>query len=85
MPPLVEWYSGIDAIREFLVWAAGSGQFRFIPTRANGRPAFGIYAGGAAAILHVLEIDAGQITAMTSFMNPALFEAFGLPATVGDS
>jgi RNA polymerase sigma-70 factor (ECF subfamily) len=84
MPPLSEWYSGVEAIRAFLVWAtspAGSGPFRFVPTRANSNVAFGIYAQGSASILQVLVLDGDRIAAITSFMNPALFEAFGLPRT----
>jgi RNA polymerase sigma-70 factor (ECF subfamily) len=82
MPPLAEWYSGIEAIRSFLVWATspdGPGPFRFTETRANGGLAFGIYAQGAASILHVLQIEGDRIAALTSFMNPALFSRFDLP------
>jgi hypothetical protein len=55
-----------------------------VPTRANGGLAFGIYAGSAAeaAILHVLLLDVDGVAAMTSFMNPGLFPAFGLPASI---
>jgi RNA polymerase sigma-70 factor (ECF subfamily) len=86
MPPLPEWYSGIEAIRGFLEWATspqGPGPFKLVPIQANGSPAFGIYARGEASILHVLIIQDHQIAAMTSFMNPALFERFGLPRTLG--
>ena len=85
MPPLTEWYSGIDAIRGFLDWATGpdsQGPFRYVPTRANGGPAFGIYAGGQPFILQALVLEADRIAAITSFMNPALFTAFDLPPSL---
>jgi RNA polymerase sigma-70 factor, ECF subfamily len=85
MPPLAEWFSGVDAIADFLRWATGPegpGPYRFLPTRANGSLAFGIYARGAASILHVLLLDGGRIAAMTSFINPGLFKAFDLPPTL---
>jgi hypothetical protein len=31
--------------------------------------------------IHVLELDAGRIAAITAFLSPSLFEAFALPAT----
>jgi RNA polymerase sigma-70 factor (ECF subfamily) len=85
MPPLAEWYVGRAAIGDFFRWATGptgGAPFRLIPTRANGTVAFGIYSAGAAFILHVLLIDRDGVAAMTSFMNPGLFPAFGLPASV---
>ena len=85
MPPLAEWYVGRAAIGDFFRWATGptgGGPFRLIPTRANGGVAFGIYSAGAAFILHVLLIDRDGVAAMTSFMNPGLFPAFGLPSSV---
>jgi RNA polymerase sigma-70 factor (ECF subfamily) len=83
MPPLVEWYVGASAIAEFFGWATsptGPGPYRFVATRANGSPAFEIYAGGAAFILQVVETDADRIVAITSFMNPELFAYFGADA-----
>ncbi|HEV7663758.1 MAG TPA: RNA polymerase subunit sigma-70 [Chloroflexota bacterium] len=82
MPPLPEWYVGRTAIAEFFGWAtgpAGPGPFRFVPTRANNSPAFGIYAGnGEPLILHVIAAEKDGIASITSFMNPALFTSFGL-------
>jgi RNA polymerase sigma-70 factor (ECF subfamily) len=87
MPPLAEWYVGRSALGDFFRWATGptgGGPYRLVPTRANGGLAFGIYAGSAAeaAILHVLLLDVDGVAAMTSFMNPGLFPAFGLPASI---
>lgn len=83
MPPLAEWYVGVEAVGEFLRWAlapGGMGPYRLVPTRANGAPAFGIYTQGLPRILHVLEADREGIRALTSFMNPGLFKYFELPA-----
>jgi hypothetical protein len=60
----------------------GFGPYRLVPTCANGSPAFGFYARGEAAILHVLLLDGERIAAMTNFLNPALFPRFGLRATL---
>ncbi len=79
MPPLMEWYVGVSAIAQFFTWATsptGPGPYRFVPTRANGSPAFEIYARGEAFILQVVETDADTIVAITSFMNPKLFAYF---------
>jgi RNA polymerase sigma-70 factor (ECF subfamily) len=83
MPPLPEWYAGIEAIGGFLRWALGPdgmGPYRLVQTRANGSPAFGIYARGEPVVVHVVEADREGIFALTSFMDPRLFGYFGLPA-----
>lgn len=86
MPPLPEWYVGRAAIGGFFQWATspgGSGPFRYVPTRANNALAFGIYdSAGQPFIVQVVQADAAGIASMTSFMNPALFPLFGLPACV---
>jgi RNA polymerase sigma-70 factor (ECF subfamily) len=91
MPPLREWYVGRAAIGAFLRWVLGpdgGGPFRYVPTRANGTIAFGVYGSGeagpasTAAILHVVLADRDGIAALTSFMNPGLFPAFGLSLTL---
>jgi RNA polymerase sigma-70 factor, ECF subfamily len=83
MPPLREWYVGRAAISQFFAWVTGQPDMRpsrFVPTRANNAPAFGIYGADAQPfVLQVLTIDAHGIAAMTSFMNPRLFAFFDLP------
>jgi RNA polymerase sigma-70 factor, ECF subfamily len=79
MPPLPEWYFGAEAIADFFRWATGptgGGPYRREPTRANGAPAFRIYAQDAPAVLQVIEADAEGIFSITSFMNPTLFRFF---------
>ncbi|WP_280344839.1 RNA polymerase subunit sigma-70 [Nocardia neocaledoniensis] len=90
MPPRPEWYAGPVAIREFLVTGPLRWRWRFLPTRANGQPAFGTYNWDAerglfvAMALDVLTVRDGAITEVVSFLDPALFGRFGLPEAVGD-
>jgi RNA polymerase sigma-70 factor (ECF subfamily) len=92
MPPLSEWYQGHDAIRAVCAyyWAAGSlpySAFRLIETKANGQPAFALYARSTsdskwhAHVIQVLTLEDDSISALTYFLNPDLFRAFGLAAT----
>jgi RNA polymerase sigma-70 factor (ECF subfamily) len=88
MPPWQHWYLGRDSIRTFFgtVWPR-YGRFRLLPTRANGQPAFALYAEGKeggwrAHSLQMLESDGELISRLTLFMRPlgpTLFPAFGLP------
>ena len=92
MPPLAEWYRGHDAIRAVYAfyWADGTkpfSAFRLIETAANGQPAFALYARGTtdskwhAHVIQVLTLKRDSISALTYFVNPNLFGAFGFPAT----
>ncbi|MEU3455806.1 sigma-70 family RNA polymerase sigma factor [Micromonospora sp. NPDC006766] len=66
------------------------GQWRMLPTAANGQPTVAAYVRGAgdtefrAFALIVLRPVAGLIAAMDVFETPGLFAAFGLPAHLGD-
>lgn len=92
MPPSSAWYQGRDAIAAFLAavpFAAGApGRWRAQTTRANGQPAIAFYqrdeAGGTyqAFAIQVLTLDAAGIADMTTFINPALFTHFNLPAEI---
>jgi RNA polymerase sigma-70 factor (ECF subfamily) len=86
MPPHPTWYEGREAVAAFLAgvaFAPGSEAHRFVPTRANRRPAFGVYRGDGADArpfaIHVVGVESGLITAMDFFLYPELFPAFGLP------
>jgi RNA polymerase sigma-70 factor (ECF subfamily) len=92
MPPLSEWYQGHDAIRAVCAfyWSPGSLPFsawRLIETQANGQPAFALYARSTsdstwhAHVIQVLTLDGDAISALTYFVNPNLFGAFGFAAT----
>jgi RNA polymerase sigma-70 factor, ECF subfamily len=85
MPPHPTWYEGREAVAAFLAgvaFAPGSEGHRFVPTRANRQPAFGVYRGGADASsfgIHVVGIESGLVADMHFFLYPGLFPAFGLP------
>ena len=87
MPPYELWLRGHAEIRGwFLGHGIGCRGSRLVPTVANGSPAFGQYRACAEGghepwALQVLEISAGRIIAMNSFLDTAkLFPLFGLPA-----
>ena len=89
MPPHPTWYEGRDAVAAFLAsvaFAPGSEAHRFVPTRANRQPAFGVYRGeGADArpfAIHVVGIESGLVADMHFFLYPELFSAFSLPDTL---
>jgi RNA polymerase sigma-70 factor (ECF subfamily) len=55
-----------------------------VPTAANGQPALAEYARGADGIyrafgIQVLTIAGSRIARISAFLDPSLFEAFGLP------
>jgi RNA polymerase sigma-70 factor (ECF subfamily) len=92
MPPLSEWYQGHDAIRAVCAffWSPGTlpySAFRLIETKANGQPAFALYARSTsdskwhAHVIQVLTLEGDAISALTYFVNPNLFRAFGFAAT----
>jgi RNA polymerase sigma-70 factor, ECF subfamily len=92
MPPLPSWYRGQESIRAFLTYSlmAGDarGRFRTRLTSANGELAVALYQLDPEtkryrplAIQH-LEIDAGRIASMTSFLDPGLFPRFHLPEAI---
>lgn len=87
MPPWREWFRGRAAIRMFFDRASrpgGHGPFRLVQTAANGQPALAFYRQWQGPdwrphSIQVVEIEGGAIVAMTSFVDPRLFRAFGLP------
>jgi RNA polymerase sigma-70 factor (ECF subfamily) len=91
MPPNPEWYLGPAAIRRFLAyaWKAGgpTGR-RFLPTAANGQPAFALYAHGHSATefpahsIWLLTLRDDAIAGLTGFIDARLFARFGLPAAL---
>jgi RNA polymerase sigma-70 factor, ECF subfamily len=85
MPPFELWMQGPDDIRRWLLAVDAFGQEQFRPVNANGSPAVAVYRpqapGGQpkAFSIQVLEIVAGRIGGIHVFLDPALFELFGLP------
>lgn len=88
MPPYPEWYQGKESIGDFLVRCPMQDQWRHLPARANGQLAVGCYAKDAetgaytGTVIDVLTLRGTEIAAITAFVDPELFERFGLPAVV---
>jgi RNA polymerase sigma-70 factor, ECF subfamily len=87
MPPWREWFSGREAIAEFLPRGPlrPGRRWSLVPTRASGQPAFGAYwaddegALRAEGIVVLTLTAAGEIGQITSFRSPELFSNFRLP------
>ena len=84
MPPLPGWFRGRDAIAAFLgaEVLGRPGDWRMIPTAANGQPAFAAYAreddgGYHAHGICVLTLTGTQVSRMVCFNDPGLFPVFG--------
>jgi RNA polymerase sigma-70 factor (ECF subfamily) len=89
MPPEPTWFTGRELIGRFLQSRVLTepGRFQMIPVAANGQPALAAYLrdpDGAyrAHSICVLTIAASHVTRVTSFNDPGLFAAFGLPQAV---
>ncbi len=89
MPPLPLEYHGREAVARFL---ASTGlrpgrRSRLVPTRANGQPAFGVYAlDPRAGIFHtagllVLTLDGDKVCGLTGF-DTSVPPYFGFPRTL---
>jgi RNA polymerase sigma-70 factor (ECF subfamily) len=88
MPPFAVWFTGRDAVTRFLAARTFGepGNVLMIPTSANGQPAVADYRRDATGVMqahaiHVLTPGQGGITAITVFLEPALFTVFGMPST----
>src|SRR6266699_4091601 len=86
MPPEPTWFTGRELIGRFLQTRVLSepGRFQMIPTAANGQPALAAYLRDHDGVYRahsicVLTIAASRVTRVTSFNDPGLFPAFGLP------
>ena len=88
MPPEATWFTGRELIGRFLKARVLTepGRFQMIPVAANGQPALAAYlrdpdGGYRAHSICVLTIAASRVARVTSFNDPGLFAAFGLPQT----
>jgi RNA polymerase sigma-70 factor, ECF subfamily len=90
MPPLPMWFTGRETVMRFLAVRAftKAGDIVMIPTAANAQPAVAEYRRSADGVLRAHSIHvltAGRkpgtagIAAITVFLDPAFFDAFGLP------
>jgi RNA polymerase sigma-70 factor (ECF subfamily) len=89
MPPYSGWYVGNEAIGTLIDTQCPGGvhDMPMLATTANGQPAFGLYMrrpDGCFEPFHlqVLSLRGGQVAHVAAFFDAALFETFGLPATL---
>ena len=81
---------GAGAIARFLEDRAArrGANYRLVPTRANGQPAFGCYLPDPHAPIAraygmmVLTLTGDRVSAITWFGERSLFDHFGLPRTL---
>ena len=84
MPPRPWLFEGVQAMRELMANAEGTGEWRLVPTRANRMPTAASYLRQPgdtefrAFKLDVLHVEGGRIAEVTTF-DATLFPAFGLP------
>jgi RNA polymerase sigma-70 factor (ECF subfamily) len=86
MPPFSSWYLGAAQVGRHLDTRCpgGPGEFRLRAVAANGQPGFALYlldreSGVFRAFgLQVLTIAGDRITHVANFMDPAVFDIFGL-------
>jgi RNA polymerase sigma-70 factor, ECF subfamily len=91
MPPLPFEYHGRELAAQFLMVVSREQQrrYRTVTTRANGQPAFGLYARDRddrvfhALGLIVLTLNGNRVRELIRFDN-ALLPRFGLPRTLSD-
>jgi RNA polymerase sigma-70 factor (ECF subfamily) len=90
MPPFELWMRGPTDIRRWMVAADAFGQETLTPVSANGGPAVAVYRprerGGRprAFSVQVLDVVDGRIGGIHVFLDPSLFELFGLPLELTD-
>jgi RNA polymerase sigma-70 factor (ECF subfamily) len=73
MPPMPTWFSGLQAVRQFLAGSPLILRWKHLPARANGQLAVGCYlfrearGGFVPAVVDVLTLDGDKIAAVTGF------------------
>jgi RNA polymerase sigma-70 factor, ECF subfamily len=88
MPPNLSWFRGPAAIAAFLPTGPMSRARRFRPVEANGQLAFGTYIWEPDLghfrpnAIHLIDLRGDRISAMTAFLDRAVFPHFGLPETL---
>jgi RNA polymerase sigma-70 factor, ECF subfamily len=88
MPPFLSWFKGPEKIGGLIrnhCPAEGPGDQIFVPTEANGQPAFGVYMRGDDGVHRPFQIQVltttpdGGVSHVHVFFDLSLFETFGLP------
>jgi RNA polymerase sigma-70 factor, ECF subfamily len=88
MPPFNFWLQGPAEMGRFFLGAGGACRgSRLLATEANGCAAYGSYkpadgGGYKPWSIQVIEISGDRIVGHHNFVDPALFAAFGLPASL---
>lgn len=92
MPPYLTWFRGRAAVGRFLAGrvAAEGGRIRMVPLSANGLAGYASYlrsedaeARWAPHAIHLLEPTTQGLGAVHVFLQPSLFEVFGLDGADG--
>ncbi len=88
MPPFTGWYQGREAIGVLIATncpAQGPGDMRLVATSgANGQPAYAVYMREQDGVHRAFQIQqltlaGGGVSAVTTYFDLDLFDAFGLP------
>ncbi|TYB41549.1 sigma-70 family RNA polymerase sigma factor [Actinomadura chibensis] len=84
MPPLPAWFDGRDDVMRFIAERCFETPWRLAPIRVNGQPGFACYQRNPdgrfrLGAINVLSVRDGLITAISGFLDPALYPLFGLP------
>jgi RNA polymerase sigma-70 factor, ECF subfamily len=87
LPPSSVWFAGGEAAATAVAGLGYPGEWRMVPTAANGQPAAATYRRGAdgtyrAYGIVVLTASATGIARIVVFGDPGLLDRFGLPPTV---
>jgi RNA polymerase sigma-70 factor (ECF subfamily) len=90
MPPVSQWYQGIDAVMDFAVRVPMTlcPSFRHLPVSANAQPAAAFYVAADPGLVHdawsitVLTLRGERIAHITSFLGAEHFAHFGLPSVL---
>jgi RNA polymerase sigma-70 factor, ECF subfamily len=90
MPPYPTWFTGHEALRDWLVRDPLTCRWKHLATRANGQLAVGCYIGDedagryTPAVIDVLTLDGDKIAAVTGFVVPRSVDADGSARPVGE-
>lgn len=91
MPPSPTWFRGRAAVGRFLAGrvAEEGGRVRMVPIAANSQPGYASYLRGgdgvwSAHAIHVLDPAPGGLARISVFLEPGLFEVFGLAMSSRD-
>lgn len=84
LPPSATWFAGDDAIAGAVAGLYSPGDWRMLPTAANGQPAAAAYLRAADGGYHaygivVLTTTDTSITGIVVFADPGLLARFGFP------